>query len=56
MIDKDLFEKGMQIRREVMGDERVDASMGNLRYIHVYIHVGYIICMTYITNTHTHLI
>lgn len=30
MIDKDLFEKGMEIRREVMGDARVDASMGNL--------------------------
>ena len=30
MIDKDLFEKGMNIRREVMGDARVDASMGNL--------------------------
>ena len=30
MIDKDLFEKGLKIRREVMGDERVDASMGNL--------------------------
>ncbi|CAN0507956.1 MAG: carboxymuconolactone decarboxylase family protein [Alphaproteobacteria bacterium] len=30
MIDKDTFDKGMQIRREVMGDERVDASMSNL--------------------------
>jgi 4-carboxymuconolactone decarboxylase len=30
MIDKDLFEKGMQIRREVMGDARVDASMSDL--------------------------
>ena len=30
MIEKDLFEKGLKIRREVMGDERVDASMGNL--------------------------
>lgn len=30
MIDKDLFEKGLKIRREVMGDERVDSSMGNL--------------------------
>lgn len=30
MIDKDLFEKGLKIRREVMGDARVDASMGNL--------------------------
>ncbi len=30
MIDKDLFEKGMRIRREVMGDERVDSSMADL--------------------------
>ena len=30
MIDKDLFEKGMRIRREVMGDERVDSSMSDL--------------------------
>lgn len=30
MIDKDLFEKGLKIRREVMGDARVDATMGNL--------------------------
>ncbi|HCP01118.1 MAG: 4-carboxymuconolactone decarboxylase [Alphaproteobacteria bacterium] len=29
-MDKELFEKGSQIRREVMGDERVDASMSNL--------------------------
>ncbi|MBT5571105.1 MAG: 4-carboxymuconolactone decarboxylase [Alphaproteobacteria bacterium] len=29
-MDKDLFEKGMQIRREVMGDARVDASMSDL--------------------------
>ena len=30
MIDKELYEKGAKIRREVMGDERVDASMANL--------------------------
>ena len=30
MIDKDLFEKGLRIRREVMGDERVDSSMADL--------------------------
>ena len=30
MISKDLFDKGMKIRREVMGDERVDSSMANL--------------------------
>jgi len=30
VIDKDLFEKGMRIRREVMGDERVDSSMADL--------------------------
>ena len=30
MIDKDLFEKGMRIRREVMGDERVDSSLADL--------------------------
>lgn len=30
MIDEDLFEKGMRIRREVMGDERVDSSMADL--------------------------
>ncbi|MGB0626123.1 MAG: carboxymuconolactone decarboxylase family protein [Alphaproteobacteria bacterium] len=30
MIDKKLYEKGAKIRREVMGDERVDASMANL--------------------------
>ena len=30
MLDKDLFEKGMKIRREVLGDERVDNSMANL--------------------------
>ena len=30
MIDKDLFEKGMRIRREVMGDERVDSSIADL--------------------------
>tara|TARA_R110002110_G_scaffold414147_2_gene643401 strand:+ start:129178 stop:129564 length:387 start_codon:yes stop_codon:yes gene_type:complete len=30
VIDKDLFEKGLKIRREVMGDARVDSSMGNL--------------------------
>jgi 4-carboxymuconolactone decarboxylase len=30
VIDKDLFEKGMRIRREVMGDERVDSSMSDL--------------------------
>jgi 4-carboxymuconolactone decarboxylase len=30
LIDKDLFEKGMRIRREVMGDERVDSSMADL--------------------------
>jgi 4-carboxymuconolactone decarboxylase len=30
LIDKDLFEKGMRIRREVMGDERVDSSMSDL--------------------------
>lgn len=30
MIDKELYEKGATIRREVMGDERVDASMANL--------------------------
>ncbi len=30
MIDKDLFEKGLKIRREVMGDERVDSTMANL--------------------------
>jgi 4-carboxymuconolactone decarboxylase len=30
MIDKELHEKGAKIRREVMGDERVDASMANL--------------------------
>ena len=30
MIDKDLFEKGMRIRREVMGDQRVDSSMSDL--------------------------
>jgi len=30
MIDKDLFEKGSKIRREVMGDARVDSSMSGL--------------------------
>ena len=30
MIDKDLFEKGSKIRREVMGDARVDSSMAGL--------------------------
>ena len=30
MIDKDLFEKGIKIRREVMGDARVDTSMSDL--------------------------
>jgi 4-carboxymuconolactone decarboxylase len=30
VIDEDLFEKGMRIRREVMGDERVDSSMADL--------------------------
>ena len=30
MIDRDLYEKGEKIRREVMGDARVDASMANL--------------------------
>lgn len=30
MIDRELFEKGARIRREVMGDARVDASMANL--------------------------
>lgn len=30
MIDPGLFEKGMKIRREVMGDARVDASMSDL--------------------------
>jgi 4-carboxymuconolactone decarboxylase len=30
VIDKDLFEKGLKIRREVMGDERVDSTMANL--------------------------
>ena len=30
MIDEDLFEKGMRIRREVMGDERVDSSLADL--------------------------
>ncbi|MEK9831358.1 MAG: carboxymuconolactone decarboxylase family protein [Rhodospirillaceae bacterium] len=30
MIDKKLYEKVAKIRREVMGDERVDASMANL--------------------------
>lgn len=30
MISKDLYEKGSKIRREVMGDARVDASMANL--------------------------
>ncbi len=30
MISKELFEKGEKIRREVMGDARVDASMANL--------------------------
>ena len=30
MIDKKLYEKGAKIRREVMGDELVDASMANL--------------------------
>ncbi len=30
MIDKDLYAKGEQIRREVMGDARVDASMASL--------------------------
>lgn len=30
MIDKDLFEKGLKIRREVMGEERVDSSMAKL--------------------------
>jgi 4-carboxymuconolactone decarboxylase len=30
MISKDLYEKGAKIRREVMGDARVDASMANL--------------------------
>ncbi|MBO6782489.1 MAG: carboxymuconolactone decarboxylase family protein [Alphaproteobacteria bacterium] len=30
MLDKDLYEKGMKIRREVLGDERVDASMSDL--------------------------
>ena len=30
MLDKDLYEKGMKIRREVLGDERVDGSMANL--------------------------
>ncbi|MGB0571968.1 MAG: carboxymuconolactone decarboxylase family protein [Alphaproteobacteria bacterium] len=30
MIDKGLFEKGLKIRREVMGDARVDATMGDL--------------------------
>ncbi|MBT3808419.1 MAG: 4-carboxymuconolactone decarboxylase [Rhodospirillaceae bacterium] len=29
-MDKDLFEKGLKIRREVMGDERVDSTMANL--------------------------
>jgi 4-carboxymuconolactone decarboxylase len=30
VISKELFEKGEKIRREVMGDARVDASMANL--------------------------
>lgn len=30
MIDKDLFEKGLKIRREVMGEDRVDAGMAAL--------------------------
>ena len=30
MIDKDLYARGERIRREVMGDERVDASMTDL--------------------------
>ncbi len=30
MRDKGLYEKGMKIRREVLGDERVDASMADL--------------------------
>lgn len=30
MIDKDLYAKGEKIRREVMGDARVDASMSGL--------------------------
>jgi 4-carboxymuconolactone decarboxylase len=30
MIDKDLYEKGSKIRREVMGDARVDSSMASL--------------------------
>jgi 4-carboxymuconolactone decarboxylase len=30
MIDKDLYEKGSKIRREVMGDARVDSSMAGL--------------------------
>lgn len=30
MLDKDLYEKGMKIRREVLGDERVDNSMADL--------------------------
>ncbi|MBS28693.1 MAG: 4-carboxymuconolactone decarboxylase [Alphaproteobacteria bacterium] len=30
MIDKELYKTGERIRREVMGDARVDASMANL--------------------------
>lgn len=30
MIDKELYEKGSKIRREVMGDARVDSSMAGL--------------------------